>query len=82
MTITQDPNVYLGMFIDPEFEQYVEMLRTQQPRKFVELLERVIPVVETNLLDAPQLEYIDVLTKLNSQYTNVLTKLNSLNVGS
>ena len=78
MTITQDPNVYLGMFIDPEFEQYVEMLRTQQPRKFVELLERVIPVVETNLLDAP----IDVLTKLNSQYINVLTKLNSLNVGS
>ena len=74
--------MYLQFFLDPMFEEYVEMLRTQQPRKFVELLERVIPVVETNLLDAPQLEYIDVLTKLNSRYINVLTKLNSLNVGS
>ena len=28
MTITQDPNVYWGMFIDPEFEQYVEVAHT------------------------------------------------------
>lgn len=65
------------MFLDPEFEQYVEMLRTQQPKKLAELLEKVIPAVEKHLRhqhlrvfdDAPQLEY-------------VLRKLNSLNVGS
>ena len=46
---TRHKHVYLRIFFDPMFPDYVEMLRIQHPRKLVELLERVIPVVEKNL---------------------------------
>tara|TARA_B100001109_G_scaffold71357_1_gene58140 strand:- start:419 stop:622 length:204 start_codon:yes stop_codon:yes gene_type:complete len=67
------------MFIDPEFEQYVEMLRTQQPKKLAELLERVIPVVEKYLRQQFRQQFRD---SRQLEYNNVLGKLNSLHLGS